>query len=295
MITGRDDNTLSRVASLINLLVLGRVSNLPTVWSNCLAGWWLGGGGNAKTLPFLFAGVTCLYAGGMFLNDAFDVEFDRQHREERPVPSGALALATVWRWGFALLVVGVVLLFCANPMAGALGVMLALGIVLYDAIHKAITFSPVLMGICRCFVYLIAASTARSGVTGWAIWCGLALGFYVIGLSFIARRESAHWPVPRWPATLLGAPVVLAQLMNAGDFRLPALLLSLVLVLWLVRCLRRTFWTNAPNVPLTVSGLLAGIVLVDWLAIADAPHKLGFAFLALFAAALLFQRFAPAT
>ena len=25
-------------------LVLSRGSNLPTVWSNCLAGWWLGGG-----------------------------------------------------------------------------------------------------------------------------------------------------------------------------------------------------------------------------------------------------------
>src|SRR5213075_1303788 len=80
---------------LRTFLILGRVSNLPTVWSNCLAGWWLGGGGNSGMLPFLFAGVTLLYLGGMFLNDAFDVEFDRQHREERPIPSGRISLATV--------------------------------------------------------------------------------------------------------------------------------------------------------------------------------------------------------
>ena len=30
---------------LRTLLILGRVSNLPTVWSNCLAGWLLDGGG----------------------------------------------------------------------------------------------------------------------------------------------------------------------------------------------------------------------------------------------------------
>ena len=71
------------------LLILGRVSNLPTVWSNCLAGWWLGGGGNYANLLLLLLGATLLYAGGMFLNDAFDAEFDTQYRRARPIPSGA--------------------------------------------------------------------------------------------------------------------------------------------------------------------------------------------------------------
>ena len=75
-------DTLTRLRAL---LVLGRVSNLPTVWSNCLAGWLLGGGGNsALKFAALCAGTTCLYIGGMFLNDAFDADFDRQHRQERP-------------------------------------------------------------------------------------------------------------------------------------------------------------------------------------------------------------------
>ena len=68
------------------LLVLGRVSNLPTVWSNCLAAWWLAGGGTVERLPFLLLGATLLYTGGMFLNDAFDADFDNQYRKERPIP-----------------------------------------------------------------------------------------------------------------------------------------------------------------------------------------------------------------
>ena len=35
---------------LRTLLVLGRASNLPTVWSNCLAGWLLGEGGHVVKL-----------------------------------------------------------------------------------------------------------------------------------------------------------------------------------------------------------------------------------------------------
>jgi hypothetical protein len=90
-------------------------------------------------------------------------------------------------------------------------------------------------------------------------------------------------------------PILLAALMDTGKSREPALLLSLVLGLWVVRCLRVTFWTSAPNIGRTVSGLLPGIIFVDWLAALDAPRELGFVFLALFGCALLFQRFVPAT
>ena len=285
-----------RVSSLRTFLILGRVSNLPTVWSNCLAGWWLGGRGNSESLPFLFAGLTLLYVGGMFLNDAFDVEFDRQHRKERPIPSGSITLHAVWRWGFVWLAAGLVLLFVVDLTAGALGIALMLCILLYDAIHKLITFSPVLMGLCRFWVYLIAAATGAQGVTGRAIWCGLALMAYVTGLSFLARRESTRGPAQFWPVSLLAAPLLFALLMNVGPYREPALLLALVLALWAVRCLRMTFWTGTVNVGRTVSGLLAGIVFVDWLAVApEISRELSGLFLILFLATLLFQRFIPAT
>src|SRR5688572_33059243 len=101
-----------RTPSFRTLLVLGRVSNLPTVWSNCLAGWWLAGGGNLVKFPLLVFGVTLLYVGGMYLNDAFDADFDRQHRKERPIPSGAIAEALVWKLGALGLVLGELCLLC---------------------------------------------------------------------------------------------------------------------------------------------------------------------------------------
>ena len=278
------------------LLVLGRVSNLPTVWSNCLAGWWLGGGGNFGKLPLLFLGVSALYTGGMFLNDAFDADFDRQRRAERPVPSDAVSLAAVWRWGWAWLAVGLLCLTILGKTTGALAVVLAICIVIYDAAHKAVTASPWLMGVWRFWVYVIAGATGAGNTNGWPIWCGAALALYVGGLGCVPQRESVRKPIPYWPLALLAAPILLAALMDAGESRLPAVWLSLVLALWVAYCTRTIFQRGEVNVSRIVSGLLAGIVFVDWLAVAPAcPHWLRFTFLALFGATLWLQQFVPAT
>ena len=279
------------------LLVLGRVSNLPTVWSNCLAGWWLGGGGNLGKLPLLLFGASALFTGGIFLNDAFDAEFDRQRRASRPIPSGAIPLATVWRWSFALLGLGALALAFLGKTTGVLALVLLACIIIYDATHRAITASPWLLGLCRFWVYVIAGSTGVGGVNGGPIWCGAALAFYAVGLSSVARRGSFRGPVPYWPLLLLAAPIFLAMLMNTGEAQNTAILLSLVLVLWVARCARTIFQPGEANVGRIVSGLLAGIVLVDWLAVApQLPHPLSFwVFAPLFGATLVLQRFAPET
>ena len=277
------------------LLLLGRVSNLPTVWSNCLAGWVLGGAGDLAVFLRLSAGATLLYLGGMFWNDAFDADFDRQHRTERPIPSGAIARRAVWLWGAALLILGAALLLPLGNATALLTVFLMGSIVLYDAVHKWVAFSPVLMAACRFLLYLVAASTGENGVEGLAVWSALALAAYIIGLSYLARRESTAGAFSYWPLLFLAAPVGLAGLVNRGEYLQNACLLAAVLGLWMLRCLRSTLWTADRQIGRTVSGLLAGIVLVDLLAVADAPQELALVFLFLFAAALLFQRLVPAT
>ena len=280
---------------LRTLLVLGRTSNLPTVWSNCLAGWCLAGRGNLEHLPLLLAGATLLYLGGMFLNDAFDADFDSEHRRERPIPSGAITLKSVWRIGLALLAAGVVCLFAIGTLTGILGILLVICIVTYDAVHKLITVSPVLMAACRFLLYPLAASTTVEGVNGWSVWCGLALAAYVVGLSYIARKESTRVELQYWPSLFLAAPIVLALFMNPNPFLKNALLICAVLALWVVRCLRYTFGGTERNLGRTVSGLLAGIVWVDLLAVVDVERPFALVFLALFLLALFFQRFIPAT
>jgi 4-hydroxybenzoate polyprenyltransferase len=284
-------------------LALSRPSRLPTVWSNCLAGWWLGGGGGADSLPFLLAGVTLIYFGGAFLNDAFDADFDRHHRPARPIPSGALSQRTVWRWGLGWLAAGALLLLWPGKVPGGLGLALVFLIVVYNAIHRLVPFSPVLKGLCRFFVYVLGASVAERGVTGWSIWCGLALAAYMTAIGYFARWEETPHRARYWPASLLAVPVLLALLMNAGPYRQPVLLISAVLVLWGLRALRQTFLSLDRNISRTLSGLVAGIVLVDWLAVCPmastasqgnyAPRELSFCFLALFLGTLVLQRFAP--
>ena len=267
---------------------------MPTVWSNCLAGWLLGGGEHWVRFALLCGGATLLYVGGMYLNDAFDAGFDAQHRRERPIPSGAIAVETVWRIGIVLLAGGLALLAPLGFTTAALAVCLAASILVYDAVHKLITFSPLLMALCRLLLYLTAASAAVTGVTGLAVWSGLALACYIVGLSYLARKEATGVIIQSWPQLLLAAPVLLGLLVNDGRSREPALLVSGILVLWGVRSLR-SVWTQPRNIARAVSGLLAGIMWVDFLAVADEPRSIGAAFIALFLLAIGFQRFVPAT
>ncbi|MDP5019718.1 MAG: UbiA family prenyltransferase, partial [Opitutales bacterium] len=95
-------------------LILTRGSNLPTVWSNVLAGWLLAHGlrlhppGSEYAgqppdplgwggLLLLLLGVSLTYVGGMILNDAFDARWDAERRSTRPIPAGLIAVGDALR------------------------------------------------------------------------------------------------------------------------------------------------------------------------------------------------------
>jgi 4-hydroxybenzoate polyprenyltransferase len=277
------------------LLVLGRISNLPTVWSNCLAGWWLGGGGKWALLAWVCVGTSLMYVAGMFLNDAFDVNFDRQHRPTRPIPSGAISVKEVWAWGIGLMILGIASLCWISNLTAILALVLVGAILLYDAFHKLIGIAPVIMGLCRCLVYVVSASVGMNGVTGLAVWSGCALALYIMGLSFLARKEALWAPVAAWPAVLLGAPIALALLADDTAIRSRVILLVVIVAIWIVTSLRLTVGRPQPQVGKTVAKLLAGIVLVDLLAAPDLPQPWILLFPIWFVLALLLQKLAPAT
>jgi 4-hydroxybenzoate polyprenyltransferase len=233
----------------------------------------------------------------MFLNDAFDADFDRQQRSSRPIPSGAISVESVWRWSLAWLGLGALSLVALGVTTGVLALALLVCIIAYDVVHKAITASPWLMGLCRFWVYVIAGTTGAAGLNGWPIYCGVALALYVVGLSYVAKRESFRGPVPYWPLLLLAAPVILAVMMNVGAARASALWVALILALWAARCVRTVFLPGEANVRMIVTGLLAGIVFVDWLAVAPQISHVtsGIVFLSLFALTNFLQKFVPAT
>jgi len=277
----------SQVAKAMSLLrtlwVISRPAGLPTVWSNCFAGWWLGGHQNSEGLPLVLASATLLYLGGGLLNDVFNAEFDKAHHPERPVPSGVIPWKAVWRCGLVLLALGALLLFGAGTFTATLGLCLVVCIVLFNALHRVTSWSSVLLGLCRLFVYLMGASVSEHSLTGWPVWGGIAVAAYVCGVALFNPKNL-------WALALMVCPIALAVVMNAGPYREGGYLLSAVLGLWLLLSLRQSLWAQAPNLQKTTSGLLAGIVLVDWVAVADAPRSVSFIFLALFGSSLVLQK-----
>jgi len=299
----------SKPSTLRALLILGRVSNLPTVWSNCLAGWLLGGGGDVATLLRLIAGATLVYTGGMFLNDAFDAEFDRLHRPERPIPSGEVGEATVWACGLGWLLAGTVVLAFAGWQGALHAALLAMMVLVYDAAHKQVGFAPLLMAACRFELYLVAAASGAVGLAeshaGLVTWSGLVMAVYIVGLSALARREATGGTFGRWPLVLLAAPVGLALVVNDFETRQSAVVLGFIAAAWVLLALRPALRQSPPDIGASVSRLLAGIPLMDLLAVGvvspgiagqgwTAPMLVG-AFGGCFLAARFAQRYVPAT
>ena len=150
----------------LTALKLGRISNLPTVWTNTLVGLVLAGGaiGDVR-VPWLLLALSLCYIAGMFLNNAFDREFDARHRPERPIPSGEVNATTVFGAGF-----GDArsrrrtarmdrLRFSEGTgwRPAVAGLALGATIMFYDWRHKNNPLSPVVMGLCRMLVYATAA------------------------------------------------------------------------------------------------------------------------------------------
>jgi 4-hydroxybenzoate polyprenyltransferase len=149
-----------------------------------------------RTYLTVAAAVSLFYTAGMFLNDAFDAEFDERVRPERPIPAGDTSRHEVFLIGGALLVAGELLLPARTPVLG-LGALLAGAILLYDARHKQNRVAPLIMGSCRGLVYLVAAAAAAS-VTAGALVAASIMVLYVGGLTIVAKLagSNARWLVP---------------------------------------------------------------------------------------------------
>jgi 4-hydroxybenzoate polyprenyltransferase len=256
------------VPRLSTLLRLGRVSNLPTVWTNVVAGSVIAGGYDKPDRMAMTAlAMTAFYVGGMFLNDFFDREVDARERPGRPIHAGEINAGTVAAIGFALLAAGVLLMAPFGLLPLLLGLALAGMIVLYDVWHKGNPLSPLIMGACRALVYLGAGAVVAGEVSIGLGIAALVLASHVAGLTFAAKRENLDGVEHLWPLLLLALPLIMAfpaeELPAAIAF---ALLLGAdgFAVSLLVR-------RPAPGAVIrAVSILIAAICLVDAVAVAAA-------------------------
>ena len=282
---------------------LGRVSNLPTVWTNVMAGIALAGGStwDPRIFPLLLA-LSLFYTAGMFLNDAFDWKIDSQERPDRPIPRQEVDAKTVAMIGGVMLGAGILILtgigyWTPTGTKGwpvLAGMVLCGLIVLYDWHHKKNPLSPLIMGGCRMMV-LITAAVAVSVPPSWEVlWGSLVLLCWIIGLTYIAKQEVGGNLAHLWPVGFLAVPFLycfpfvyenwLAAMVWVG------LLMLTIFVLYLLR--RR----RPGDIGLGVATLIAGISLIDALFVLRwADQGAGFLVLLAFFLTLGLQRWVPGT
>ncbi|MBM4362485.1 MAG: UbiA family prenyltransferase [Deltaproteobacteria bacterium] len=264
-------------------LALGRVSNLPTVATNTLAGAALGGALPGEPRTAVAGLALCLtYVGGMFLNDAFDREIDRRERPERPIPSGRISASEVFAVGFGLLAAGVLLVAAVErrlgPATFAAAVLAAL-VVLYDARHKQVAAAPWVMGACRGASLFVAALAAGGRAPPGLFLAAVTLAAYVVGLTYVARGENGSRPRAGAGLLLLASP---GWLLFGGSVPAPAWGVAALLAGHVGFVVRPLFRAGPADVGRAVGGLIAGISLVDALVLARLDEP-GLAVLAILA------------
>lgn len=247
------------------LLELCRISNLPTVWSNCIVGYFAGittfelafsekMGRSFETklnpsnlidsladTPFdwtrlllhLLIPFSLLYVGGMILNDYLDRSVDAEERPGRPIPSGRIQASTAKWLAIGCFVVGIIGVWWFEQRT----------IKLDDQPWRATAFGGLLIGTIVMY-NLTHQRTARS-----VLLMGACRALIV--LSIAAAFQA---PVARgWWFLFVAGPAA-------------TLLIYTVLISIVARNEMQPRWFGGPK---TVMNMIAGMPLLDaaWLAV----------------------------
>jgi UbiA prenyltransferase family len=300
------------------LLATSRVANVPSVICNV----WLGiaialvhrheemSGQTWKWASGLALAGVLLYVGGNFLNDWMDREWDARHRPERALPRRLFSVRLYGMLALGLMAGGSLLAWTIHFHSGLVACSIFLAISIYTFFHKRTVWAVIPMGLCRALLPMMGFFAFHPYVDA-VLPAAAGLFFYIMGLTLKARYESMSEPpawvgrVARW--LLLATPLLVAW-GNRGLF-LPNHLILAGVVPYL--CLTSfTLRYRLKPISRLVSNLLAGIPLVDWvallpIALAVSPASLleanAFSLTCLllpplaFISAKLLQRLAPAT
>ncbi|WP_373072088.1 UbiA-like protein EboC [Zeaxanthinibacter enoshimensis] len=290
-------------AVLIGYARLMRPANLPTAAADILAGLaisgaiFTAGSFNQEMLPqvlLLVVSTVLLYAGGVVLNDVFDLETDLVERPERPIPSGLIPRSAAAIFGGSLLIGGILASYLANPVSGLVALALAVAILSYDGFSKKYAFlGPLNMGICRGLNLLLGISVA--GVFNELWYCIIPI-LYIFAITLISRGEvhgnnKGHilWAAVLYAIVLLC--VIYVVTVYAQDIGL-GLIFSLLFAFLIYRPLFRAYKENsAGNIKKAVmAGVISLIVLDASLAIGFAPLWYAILILLLWPLAILLSK-----
>ena len=312
------------------LLATGRVSNLPTVWCNCLAATlivlspWLISQSVADeiktfssfaSLGLFFIIISSLfYVGGCFLGDYYDIGFDEKNKPDRPIPSGVLSSKLVYTLGLLQMGLGFILsiftpslLFeTANTKLLIYPALLLIFVInLYSRYHKKSLFIGLpFIGLCRFFLVIFGAAasymlishgkeeTLYSFASLPVILFASAVCIYTISFASVARKESSDSPIT-WRNTLRYTMLLLPLMILFTNPTFDPLTVVAILIygFWLMN----SFRFIDSNKGKFVSQCLAGFCLLDACFVAQYGWEWLVTCLVLFLFARQLQKIAPAT
>ena len=142
-----------------------------------------------NVLLYLLVGASFCYMGGCTLNDAMDKDFDDQHNPNRPIPSAKISLSQAWLLGLIQLGLGGVLLIIGAECSPLWIALLLLSILSYDWIHKKWAGGVFIMGGCRLFLWLGAATVGMETDIAPQTW-GWGLRFMDMSWEFHYMRKT---------------------------------------------------------------------------------------------------------
>ncbi len=173
-------------------LQLVRLPNLFTAAADPLAGWLVATGTLAtpgRWVPLVAASVL-IYAGGIVLNDVFDIEIDRGERPNRPLPAGRVSFRlAAWSGGLMLGCGPVVAALSGSWTSALVAGLLALCVLAYDGGLKRTLLGPVVMGACRSLNLLLGLSQLPDFGGRYAWLTAGSYGLFVVGVTVISRSE----------------------------------------------------------------------------------------------------------
>lgn len=189
----------NKIAVFKGCLILMRPANLPTAAADIITGTAIAGFFTSSLVKIpqetitdfilLILASVFLYAGGVVLNDVFDLKIDAEERPERPIPSGIVSLKTASILGGSLLAFGIILSLLCNLYTGLVALCLAGTIVLYDALAKHhVFFGPLAMGFCRGLNLLLGMCVL--GLPLFSKWIYILIPIvYIFAVTLISRGE----------------------------------------------------------------------------------------------------------
>ena len=268
-------------------LQLVRVPNLFTAAADAAAGFALMAAVDGTLnrphflrLAALMAISAALYASGVIFNDCLDADYDRQHRPDRPIPSGAVALQHAFYLGVGLTLAALLAAMFLGQATVLYAALLITAIWLYNGVFKRFVLpGAAAMGLCRFLNMQLGMSTGMSlpffSVRLWPelLVAPLLLAAYSATITLVATYEDR--PAGRsGPWMLFGSAVGIVLVLVAAALAVVQTVAGWAVLGLLVLVLAGTFL--APLVRLTFASVRRAVGVAVIMVIAfDAALILG--------------------